>query len=376
MGNLTMMNIPEKISVGFRERSDTYTGKLAYVVYTDAKGVLRKATSWNGWRDRAIPPEEYKNEPTSGFVLNKGVGGVRDSYGWNPRNEYIRVYDPRGFEFEISVANLLFILQECTSVKGKGLEGEFVYAWDKKDLVLLPVQSNEYKKCSEFTQNQTRKVTKKDMVEGHTYRMKNNVNVMYLGRHDYYELDYTWKGGGRTFTSGHKGKRHFFLNLDTSEKGNNPSYIIQPGFTSLAIKTSSGVCNSFAEEYIKLIESSYTNPVTQVEEISSPILKKDLTSINSWAGLKRIVKTEEAGFCVASIYKKEDQYQIKLGDSVSVGGLSEGRLFIPDSPRADPFRFESFQEGDLFSAEDLLKKEFYELQFKTDTGAIIPTYIY
>jgi hypothetical protein len=48
---------------------------------------------------------------------------------------YCRVYDPRGFEFEISIPNLLYILQECTSTKGKGLDGEFVYAWDGKDLV-------------------------------------------------------------------------------------------------------------------------------------------------------------------------------------------------------------------------------------------------
>jgi hypothetical protein len=37
-------------------------------------------------------------------------------------------YMTRGFEFEISIPNLLYILQECTSTKGKGLDGEFVYA--------------------------------------------------------------------------------------------------------------------------------------------------------------------------------------------------------------------------------------------------------
>jgi hypothetical protein len=41
--------------------------------------------------------------------------------------QHIVVYDPRGFEFEISIPNLLYILQECTSTKGKGLDGEFVY---------------------------------------------------------------------------------------------------------------------------------------------------------------------------------------------------------------------------------------------------------
>jgi hypothetical protein len=127
------MIIPKTITVGFQNRSDTYTGKLGYVVYTDAKGVLRKESSWNHWRDKKIDSQTFDNVPTSGFVINKKVGETR--YGWNPRMAWVRIYDPRGFEFEISVANLLFILEECTSTKGKGLEGEFVYSWDKADLV-------------------------------------------------------------------------------------------------------------------------------------------------------------------------------------------------------------------------------------------------
>ena len=78
--------IPEKIKVGFQKRGDTYTGNLAYVIYYDQKGKLRKETSWESWRDKKIQSEEFTNEPTEGFVLNKGVGGVRQSYGWNTRN--------------------------------------------------------------------------------------------------------------------------------------------------------------------------------------------------------------------------------------------------------------------------------------------------
>lgn len=145
------MFIPTKLKVGYQERKGTYTGKLAYVIYFDNKGKLRKEASWEGWRDKKIDPVEFENVSTSGFVLNRGVGGVRGSYGWDARNEYIRVWDPRDFEFEISVANLLFILQETSCIKGKGLEGEFVYAWDGTELVLLPVGSSEYKDCVQHT---------------------------------------------------------------------------------------------------------------------------------------------------------------------------------------------------------------------------------
>lgn len=40
------LNIPDKIKVGFQERSDTYTGKLSYVTYINKKGKLAKEISW------------------------------------------------------------------------------------------------------------------------------------------------------------------------------------------------------------------------------------------------------------------------------------------------------------------------------------------
>lgn len=113
-----------KIKVGFQNRENTYTKKLAYVIYEDHKGVLRKRASWESWRDEKIEPVDHDNEPTSGFVLNKKVGDYVSD--WNHRQAYVRVYDPRGFEFEITIENLLYILENANSIKGKGLEGEFV----------------------------------------------------------------------------------------------------------------------------------------------------------------------------------------------------------------------------------------------------------
>ncbi len=72
------------------------------------------------------------------------------STDWDHRHAYCRVYDPRGFEFEITIENLLYILENANCIRGKGLEGEFVYGWDGKDLVLMPVESPDYKEISEF----------------------------------------------------------------------------------------------------------------------------------------------------------------------------------------------------------------------------------
>lgn len=208
--------IPKRINVGYQLRQGTYTGKLGYVIYWDDKGKLRKENSWQSWRHKpdswevpeflyewvdgkrvgtknpnakqygdVVKPEAFDNVPTEGFVLNKKAGGVGSGWGWHDRVEKCRVYDPRGFEFEISIPNLLFILTECNSVKGKGLVGQFVYSWSGTELVLLPVSSNEYKECLEYTNLQAKKVSLRDVKVGYNYKLKNGSVATYLGK-DYF----------------------------------------------------------------------------------------------------------------------------------------------------------------------------------------------
>ncbi len=178
--------IPKKLKVGFQERSDCYLKKLAYVIYWDDKNVLRKEKSWDGWRDKKIDPVEIENKPYSGFTLNKDVhrGGGHFGVGRN----HIRVYDDRGIEFEITPENLVFILMNTNCVK-RSLEGEFVYAWHGQDLVLLPTNCQDYKASAEFTKLQGEKVGAKNFTPGHWYLTKDQKELMYLGRHDWYE----WK---------------------------------------------------------------------------------------------------------------------------------------------------------------------------------------
>ncbi|MBR5604203.1 MAG: hypothetical protein IKW51_08340 [Bacteroidales bacterium] len=184
----TNIFVPSKINVGFQNRQGTYTGKLAYVIYFDEKGKLRKQASWDSWRDENIPNEIYDNEPTEGFVLNKKVGGVEESWGWDVRKTYTRIYDPRGFEFEITVPNLLWILENCDCIKGKGLVGQFVYGWDGKDLVLVPVESPDYKEIQEKNQiiHNNEFIKAKDLIVGATYETLNGDRYVYMGKYDRY----------------------------------------------------------------------------------------------------------------------------------------------------------------------------------------------
>jgi hypothetical protein len=184
--------IPDKLKVGFDKRDDTYTGKLAYVIYWRGTK-LCKEKSWEGWRDKKIKPVEHDNAPTEGFVLNKKVGGYKSE--WNFRDAHVRVYDPRDFEFEISVPNLVFILSCCDCSRGKGLEGKFVYAWDKSELVLLPVDSDEYRKSKSFTVLQSQRVIGKELVAGGTYLTKQQKELVYVGRFEHYFAVHAGDGG-------------------------------------------------------------------------------------------------------------------------------------------------------------------------------------
>jgi hypothetical protein len=131
---------------------------------------------------------EFNNEPLEGFVLNKKSGG--DRYGWNPRQTYCRVYDPRGFEFEITIPNLLYILENTNSIKGKGLEGKFIYGWSGKDLVLVPENAPEFESMMKYTKLQDGKVLKKEMKPGNIYLNKSGERLVYMG--DFNELQ--WRG--------------------------------------------------------------------------------------------------------------------------------------------------------------------------------------
>jgi hypothetical protein len=243
--------IPKKINVGYQKRDDTYNKKLAYVIYYDNKGKLRKETSWNSWRDEKIPNEEFENTPTEGFVLNKKVGGY--CYDWNPRQTYSRVHDPRGFEFEITIPNLLYILENTNSIKGKGLEGKFVYGWSGSDLLLIPEAAPEYAKYVEFSEVITKSVKAKDLVLGGTYKTNKDEEVVYLGRFDYWDSNYRWRDYSERehrYTYTNKGLHHFFYRPKESRN----SFFMLLTIKSLSGRIVQEVSNVPVPDYAKLMD--------------------------------------------------------------------------------------------------------------------------
>lgn len=315
----TKLFIADKIKVGFNPRTDTYTGLLGYVIGFDGKK-WRKEPSWEGWRyhfqdgeefeaekrrqfnqqlenykrnyeyyknsgsswwtkerleefensydtfqpsgrfsnDPKIKPVEFENIPTEGFVLNKKVGGYRSS--WNTRATYSRVYDPRGFEFEITIPNLLFILQECNAYKGKGLEGTFVYAWDGKDLVLLPTSSQEYQESQKFTKLQAGKVGVKDLVAGCSYKTKQLEEYIYLGKFNWFEESYDYSAAkDRSLKLHNVDKRHVFINVKDNR------FLGTSSLTSFAQRMTETPVENYAELLDKFNATSNSGVLKEVK---------------------------------------------------------------------------------------------------------------
>lgn len=276
--------IPEKIKVGFSKREDTYSKKLGYVIYYDAKGKLRKETSWQSWREKNIDPEDYTNEPISGFVLNKKVGGTSWSH-WDARQTYSRIYDPRGFEFEITIPNLLYILENTDCIRGKGLTGDFVYGWDGTELLLIPTSAPEYSTMKDYSKLLIDgKVLSKELVPGGTYLTNKNKTLIYMGRFESWTEYSSWRSYGES-NQRPTGKKYFFYEQRAYGWGARPgetynSLVLMPSISGRIIKCLSTIpVDNYAEMMDELESDSQYSPLDHSATVFNPVTEDDIKSM-------------------------------------------------------------------------------------------------
>lgn len=283
--------LPKKLRIGYQERRGTYTGKLAYVTCIDEKGVHRKQKSWESWRHKKIDPTDHDNEPTEGFVLNKKAGGYRSH--WNTRQTYARVYDPRGFEFEITIENLLYILENTSAIKGKGLEGEFVYGWSGKDLVLVPVGAADYKEIQEHNDiihNKTH-IKPSELILGATYKTRKSEDWIYMGKFDRYTY------------SGNKSGKYFFFACDES------FYSRKTLGNHLIACISEEPVHNYAELMEKLEGRTDYSPIDPSKDEYVPYTLDELdTAIDQYSYYSQIYARIEGCMAPVSIWKDGNKF--------------------------------------------------------------------
>lgn len=277
----TTLYIPKTITVGFQKRSDTFTGKLGYVIYTDHTGKLRKEGSWNGWRDHKIEPVTVDNVPTPNFTLNKGVQRSREWFGTG--RSMVRVWDPRDFEFEISVDNLLNVLMHA-DVSKRDITESCVYAWQGTNLILLPTNSLEYQESIKHTEKQGKKFSARDLVPGYTYSLKESHDgrVVYLGRFERFTVDSITEDGERSRYSS-----HYSRGVKQTLKGNKGHAFIDPKTLAIYIKDPSKYVHEVMNEEVHPDFASFMDKYyasVESQRVKGVVVDTNLSQVSDDAG--------------------------------------------------------------------------------------------
>ncbi len=160
--------------------------------------------------DHPLLPKILDNVPLEGYQLTKEV---RRS-GWNGGNVVWRILDPRGFELEISSANLARII-DCSCIKEGVITEPCIWGRAGAANVLLPVSSDIYQKAKVNTERVTsKKISLKEVSIGDHVRIVESPKdkdyvYEYLGK-------FTIVTGSRTFSN----NRYY----NTGETGINLGY--------------------------------------------------------------------------------------------------------------------------------------------------------
>lgn len=255
---MSELYIPQKLIIGFQERDDTFTGKLAFITYYKPDGEIFRLGSFNTWTNKNIKTIEIDNTPQSGFILNKGV---QRSGHWGSGRSVIRVYDSRDFEFEITVDNLIGILMH-SDVSKRDIVENCIFAWKGQQLVLLPANSEEYQKSVQYSKKQLENVNPEQLVPGYTYNQKKHDEPLtYIGFFPWLE----WKNETKEISYYNRenykvqkriGKRHVFFD--------GKKYIVQKPENLSTIEQGS-VADNFAHLMEGFVNSYHSQLVVDAE---------------------------------------------------------------------------------------------------------------
>lgn len=360
--------IAKKIKIGFQERTDCFTGKLAYVICYDLKGKLRKESSWNSWRDKKIPDLEFDNVPMDGFTLNKDI--KRYHGGWfSSHRTMIRVHDPRGFEFEVTTENLIGILMHTDCLK-RGLIGQFVYAWIGAELVLLPTNSEEYREATAYTENLSKSVKSKELVVGASYKDKKLNDVIYMGKPSWYRYSEKYY---RTEGLRNEYREHVFY--DDSRK----EFFHKKGLSFLSYANTNAPVSNYAELMDAYNKKVLANKIVKYELVKVPF--DNTTNGHDHYGTQLKRKHYYTGFrgngssemcrkiCIELQKRWDDRTKqyVELGYSISNYGdeyliLETGEIKREEYNRINNYSYRgSYATPNYNTLEDIQKRDLYNL---------------
>ncbi len=136
------IKFPEKYYVGLQKQRFSREDNLRMLGFatpnTGDYAFKKRKASVDGWSEKDLTPLDMENKPTHGFKIVDAVSRYSTS------NKKFRVEDPRGFELEIDVYNLLEIIEKHTIVQGAIME-PMLWGRFGGDNYLISGNSAEYK---------------------------------------------------------------------------------------------------------------------------------------------------------------------------------------------------------------------------------------
>lgn len=295
--------VPEKMYIGYQDRDwegDEST-KLGFATYIEDNKAFEKRKDtidhwsqpytmedikkgdddwdperahWNRQQRQVQQPdlesESIDNDSRSGFKLSREV---RRSSGWGGGNVLWRIEDPRGFELEISSANMASILDCVTMVNGE-IQTPCRWGWNKvggSRVVLLPEDSEPYKEALKDTEIHNSSVKWKDVNIGDEVKLKNGTVGTYLGHHHY--VSTVWcdfsdrEHHNQTSKYWQKSSRrtHFFKISETNEVYiiGSPKVAIISTPIDIPMTPAQGakVINQSLQKYAAIRSASYSNDI-------------------------------------------------------------------------------------------------------------------
>jgi hypothetical protein len=176
------IKIFDKLYVTFRRHGNSMP--VAQLVnYIDNKTNLRirdRMDEWARWGSYGKDPLNsltIDNKPMVGFRISRSQ--IND--GWYQTPEYIRIEDPRGFEVDITIPNMIMLTNDNALVNGEIMH-ECIWGRDNAVNVLLPVNSLPYREAVSNTDRQKTHVHVSKLKLGDHVTLKNGQSGRYMGK--------------------------------------------------------------------------------------------------------------------------------------------------------------------------------------------------
>lgn len=184
MSSNRTIKIPTKVYVGFQNRPSSDDVPLGFMTpWGEDEAARKRIATVDNWargygNTEKVEPVTLNNIPMTGFRISRAV---RRSGGWGSSNAtFVRVEDPRGFELEISVQNLLMLMDNNITQDAEIIQ-ECIWGRDGGNNILLAVNSQPYLDATENTRRSASRVSAKEVKPGFEVTLENGDRGFYYG---------------------------------------------------------------------------------------------------------------------------------------------------------------------------------------------------